>query len=218
VAAAAEQLSASIAEIARQVATSTAMTNAAVEDARHTSGIVDALAQAARRIDDIVGLISAIAGQTNLLALNATIEAARAGAAGAGFSVVASEVKHLAEQTRRATDDISRQVGQIQATTGEAVSAIQRILTTIGQVSAVATAIAAAVEQQNAATAEIARNIHATAGRTREVTDGIGGVSASVAETEAAAAQTLRAAGGLGRQADAVSAQVRDFAGQVRAA
>jgi methyl-accepting chemotaxis protein len=218
VASAAEQLSASIAEIARQVATSTTMTSEAVQDARHTSTIVDALAQGAKRIDAIVGLISAIAGQTNLLALNATIEAARAGAAGAGFSVVASEVKNLAQQTRQATDDISRQVGQIQATTGEAVAAIQRIVGTIERISNVATAIAAAVEQQNAATSEIARNIQETAGSTTAVTDNIAGVSAAVEETETASARTLQAATGLSRQSAALSEQVQSFVRGVRAA
>jgi len=218
VAAAAEQLSASIAEITRQVAVSSGMTIEAVEEARRTSGVVDALAQGAKRIDAIVALIAGIAGQTNLLALNATIEAARAGAAGAGFSVVASEVKSLAQQTAAATADISRQVAGIQSITSDAVGAIQRIVRTIERISEVATTIAAAVEEQSAATSEIARNVQETASRTQDVSDNIAGVTASVEETAQSSARTLKAATGLSEQSAALSAQVRDFVGGVRAA
>ncbi|HSZ88948.1 MAG TPA: globin-coupled sensor protein, partial [Acetobacteraceae bacterium] len=169
VASAAEELSASISEIARQVAQSSEIADRAVQDANRTDTIVKTLAEGAQKIGDVVGLISTIAGQTNLLALNATIEAARAGDAGKGFAVVASEVKSLANQTAKATDDISRQIAQIQLATKEAVTAIEAITQTIGEVSRIATAIAAAVEEQGAATQEIARNIHEAATGTQQV-------------------------------------------------
>ena len=144
VASAAEELTASISEISRQVAQSAKITQKAVTDARHTDSIVRALAQGAQKIGDVVGLITNIAGQTNLLALNATIEAARAGDAGKGFAVVASEVKSLAQQTGRANEEISAQIGQIQAATNEAVEAIVGITTIIEEVSTIAASIASA--------------------------------------------------------------------------
>ena len=178
VASAAEELSASISEIARQVAQSSEIADQAVQDANRTDSIVKTLADGAQKIGDVVGLISTIAGQTNLLALNATIEAARAGDAGKGFAVVASEVKSLANQTAKATEDISQQVAQIQVATKEAVTAIEAISQTIGEVSRIATAIAAAVEEQGAATQEIARNVHEAASGTQQVGTNIAGVSA----------------------------------------
>ncbi len=218
VAATAEQLSGAIAEISRQVAQSTAMTAAAVQDASQANGIVDQLAEGAQRIETVVSLISGIARQTNLLALNATIEAARAGAAGAGFSVVASEVKNLSQQTARATEDIARQIARIQDTTGEAVVAIRRIVTNIDQVGGVAAAIAAAVAQQSTATAEIARSSRATAASTQLAARIIGEVSQAASETEAASGQVMLSASGITEQSADLTARVQHFVAGVRAA
>jgi methyl-accepting chemotaxis protein len=218
VAAAAEELTASIGEISRQVTQSSRMTGKAVEDARRTDGIVQALAEGAQKIGHVVGLITSIAGQTNLLALNATIEAARAGDAGKGFAVVASEVKGLASQTAKATEEIATQVTQIQAATREAVAAIRGIVTTIEEVSGIATSIASAVEQQGAATAEIARNVQQTSTSTREVSANIAGLSQAASSTGEAAGQLLGAAGDLSRQAEQLTGEVNRFVSNVRAA
>lgn len=215
---AAEELSSSIHEIGRQVAQSASITARAVEDARHTDGIVRALAEAADRIGQVVGLISNIAGQTNLLALNATIEAARAGDAGKGFAVVASEVKSLAAQTARATDEIGAQISRIQAETNGAVTAIAKIVTTIIELGGIANAIAAAVEEQGAATAEIARNTQHTSAATQEVTSNIGAVNRAASDTGAASAQVLVAATDLSRQSEQLTRQVGSFIANIRAA
>jgi methyl-accepting chemotaxis protein len=218
VAAASEQLAASIGEISQQVAVSTKITGQAVTDAQHTDSIVRALAEGASRIGHVVGMITNIAGQTNLLALNATIEAARAGEAGKGFAVVASEVKSLANQTAKATEEIGQQIGQIQAATNEAVEAIRGITATIEQVSTISTAIAAAVEEQRSATAEIARNVGNTARAAEEVTSNIGGVSRTGNETGSAAAELLSAATDLSRRSEQLSGEVTGFLADVRAA
>ncbi len=218
VAAAAEQLSASIAEIGRQVARSEQVSSKAVEDARQTDQVVQALAGGAQRIGDVVGLINSIAGQTNLLALNATIEAARAGDAGKGFAVVASEVKSLANQTTKATEEIGAQIGQIQSATKQAVAAIQSIATTIADVSEIAAGIAAAVVEQNTATMEITRNIQQAAAGTTAVTEHIAGVSRGAAATGSAAAQVLGEADQLAREADELTGEVRGFIDGMRAA
>lgn len=218
VAAAAEELSFSIAEISRQVAQSTNVTSKALIDTQRTDTVVRALAEAADKIGQVVGLIANIAGQTNLLALNATIEAARAGDAGKGFAVVASEVKSLATQTAKATDDISVQISQIQSATREAVDAIHEIAVTIEEVNTIATGIADAVEQQNAATSEIARIVQQTAMAAQDVTTNIDGVSRASVKTGAAAVEVLTAAGSLSKQSQHLSAEVRTFLGDVRAA
>jgi len=218
VAAAAEELGSSVQEIGRQVDGSAQLARLAVSEADQTGALVLELNTVVGRIGDVVGLISNIAGQTNLLALNATIEAARAGAAGKGFAVVASEVKTLAEQTAKATQEISGQIAQVRGSTGQAVTAIGGITARIQEISGVATAIAASVEQQQAATQEIVRNVGQAASGTAEVTTNIAGVAGAADETGAAAAQVLSAASALSRQSEHLSDEVRHFLATVRAA
>ncbi len=218
VAASAEELSSSIGEITRQVAQSARIAEKAVADARRTDTIVRALADGAQKIGLVVELISNIAGQTNLLALNATIEAARAGDAGKGFAVVASEVKNLANQTAKATEEISAQVAQLQGSTKEAVEAIGSIAAIIGEVGTIATAIAAAVEEQGAATSEIAKTTQQTAVSTQDVSSSIANVTQAATGTGAAAGQVLSAAGELSKQAEQLTSRVRTFISDVRAA
>ena len=218
VASAAEELTASIGEISRQVAQSSEISGKAVADAKRTDAIVQALADGAEKIGTVVGLITNIASQTNLLALNATIEAARAGDAGKGFAVVASEVKSLANQTGKATEEIDAQIAQIQAATKEAVEAIHGISTTIESVSAISTTIASAVEEQGAATSEIARNVQQATQAAQQVTQSIGGVSHAANDTGEAASLVLSSASDLSKQADQLSAEVKTFMAGVRAA
>jgi methyl-accepting chemotaxis protein len=218
VAAASEELSASIGEISRQVASAADIAGRAVEETRETDRTVQSLAEIASKIGEVIGLINDIAGQTNLLALNATIEAARAGEAGKGFAVVASEVKSLANQTAKATEDISAQIAAVQNVTREAVDAIKRIGGTIAEVSTIATSIAGAVEEQGAATQEITRNTQQAASRTRDVSENISGVTDEADATGAAAAGVRTAAESLGQQADRLRGQVNDFLTKIRAA
>jgi len=216
VAAAAEQLAASVAEISRQVGHSTAVAGQAADTARRTDGTVRALAEGASRISEVVGIINDIAGQTNLLALNATIEAARAGEAGKGFAVVAGEVKALASQTARATQEIAAQVGGMQAATREAVEAIRTISGVIGEINQVSGAIAAAVEQQGAATQEIARNVQQAAQGTEAMSAGVLRVNegtieggASLREVRDTAEEVARQGQGLQRDLAALVARLR---------
>jgi methyl-accepting chemotaxis protein len=218
VAAAAEELSASISEIAKQATRSAEVAGKAAEEAHRTNTVVEGLASGTQKIGEVVTLIQSIASQTNLLALNATIEAARAGEHGRGFAVVASEVKALANQTAKATEEISAQIQDIQAATGNAVAAIQAIGGTIAEINEISGAIAAAVEQQGAATSEISGNVQQAANGTRDVSDNITGVARASGETGAAASKLLNAATGLSSQSEELRGAVDSFLGSIRAA
>ena len=218
VASAAEELSSSIAEISRQVSLSAQIAGDAVTEAGKANEMVQGLLNASQKIGEIVALINDIADQTNLLALNATIEAARAGEAGKGFAVVAAEVKNLATQTSKATEEIGSQISGVQGATQDAVKAIASIGKTISEINQITATIAAAVEEQGAATQEIARNVEEAAKGTQEVSANIGGVSEAANSTGTVADQVLGAARTLSGQSSEMRKLVETFLTQVKAA
>jgi methyl-accepting chemotaxis protein len=218
VAAAAEELSSSVTEISRQVTRSSEIASKAVGDAERTNATVQVLSTGAEKIGEVVKLIHSIAAQTNLLALNATIEAARAGESGRGFAVVASEVKALANQTAKATEEISAQVAAMQSSTGDAVLSISGITETIAQMSEITVSIATSVDQQGEATREIARNIQSVAAGSSEISAHIGGVTTAAAATGLAASDVLANARELDNQSGMLRSAVDGFLTKVRAA
>ena len=218
VAAAAEELAASVAEIGRQGAVSAETAEIAVREAARGGAVVEGLSAATGSIGEIVKLIDDIAAQTNLLALNATIEAARAGEAGKGFAVVANEVKSLAAQTARATQEIGRQIGDIRTATGEAVAIIGEIGLVIGRISAASLAISGAVDQQGGATRDIARNVQQAATGTGAVSETIAAVTQDAGRTESASAEMLSTADALAARATDLRREVDGFLTDIRAA
>ncbi|KLN61025.1 hypothetical protein WH96_09850 [Kiloniella spongiae] len=218
VAAAAEELSCSIEEINRQVGESSQIASDAVSKADANIATIKGLEEASNRIGEVVGLISDIAEQTNLLALNATIEAARAGEAGKGFAVVASEVKNLANQTAKATEEISSQVDEMQDVTKSAVTAIEAIGKTIESMNEISVSISTAIEEQGSATQEISRNVQEASAGTAEVTSNMQGVSEASTQTGTSSQQVLEASEGLSRQASEMRKSVEEFIQGIRAA
>jgi len=218
VASSAEELSASVSEIGRQVSQATEIAGMAVDNANRTNAQIENLSLAAQKISQVVELISDIAEQTNLLALNATIEAARAGEAGRGFAVVAQEVKTLAGQTAKATDEIAQHVSEVQSEVSSSVDAIKSIGGTIERINDISTAIAAAIEQQSAATDEIARNVEQAATGTKGVSTNIQDVTRAAGGTSQSAGQVLDAASELSEQSERLRSEVEQFIEKVRAA
>lgn len=218
VAASTEEMASSVGEIGRQVQESSRIASGAVQQAQVTDSRIIKLSDAASRIGDVAQIIAAIASQTNLLALNATIEAARAGEAGRGFAVVASEVKSLADQTAKATTEISKQIIEIQTSTQDSVTAIKEIGGTINQISEIATTIAAAVEEQGMATQEISRSIQQAAQGTTLVSSNIADVTRSTGETGAISSQVLTSAQALAMESSRLKSEVDRFLKSVRVA
>ncbi len=217
VSASAEQLSSSIQEIAKQVTQSSSIAQNAVGQATRTEAMVDRLVHASQKIGEVMALIQTIAGQTNLLALNATIEAARAGEAGRGFSVVASEVKNLANQTSKATDEISAHVASIQGITAETRGAIDGISTTLSEISAIMSGIEVDTSQQRNATQDISKSVQEAARGTLDVSNHIAQITSTSSETGRLATEARDAAGDLSQQAETLKREVDAFIVSVKA-
>ena len=213
-----EELAASIGEIASQAAKSTEVAERAVSEANRTVGTMSELGHAATRIGEVVGLIQAIAGQTNLLALNATIEAARAGESGRGFAVVAAEVKSLAGQTAKATEEIAGQVGSIQSAAADAAQAIEQVNIIIRDMAAIATTVAATVDQQNSAVASIAEGVGRASGEARNGAEAMIRVAGVTAEARTTAVDVKDLADAVAFEAEGLEAEVRQFLAEVQAA
>jgi methyl-accepting chemotaxis protein len=212
VATATEEMSASISEIAKNASESARIASEAMQVAAETNAIVGKLGESSAKIGQVVKVITSIAQKTDLLALNATVEAARAGDVGAGFAVVANEVKELAKQTSAATEDISRKIEAIQQDATGSVAAITRISTIVGQVNEIAATIAAAVEEQSATTSEMSRNLTQAARGAGQVTESIGGVAEAAQNTSHGAADSQKAAAELAK----MSTELRTLVGQFK--